>query len=59
MATRPKFHSLAIDPDLLLAWGIVAFIVFMGVAAVGFYAGTVSHLLMEQTSAQSTTTLGK
>jgi hypothetical protein len=59
MATRRKFQSSAIDPDLLLAWGIVAFIVFMGVAAVGFYAGTVSHMIMEQTSAQSTRALGK
>ena len=59
MATRRKFHSPAIDPDLLLAWGIVAFIAFMGVAAVGFYAGTVSNMIMEQTPARSTTGLGK
>ena len=59
MATRRKFHSLAIDPDLLLAWGIVAFIVFMGVASVGFYAGTVSNMIMEQTPVRSTTVLGK
>ena len=58
MATRRKFHSPAIDPDLLLAWGIVAFIAFMGVAAVGFYAGTVSNTIMEQTPARSTTGLG-
>lgn len=59
MSTRRKFHSPAIDPDLLLAWGIVAFIAFMGVAAVGFYAGTVSNMIMEQTNAGSTTGLGK
>ena len=59
MATRRKFHSLAIDPDLLLAWRIVAFIAFMGVAAVGFYAGTVSNMIMEQTPARPTTGLGK
>jgi hypothetical protein len=59
MATRRKFHSPAIDPDLLLAWGIVAFIAFMGVAAVGFYAGTVSNMIMEQTPARSTTGPGK
>ena len=47
MATRRKFHSPAIDPDVLLAWGIVAFIAFMGIAAVGFYAGTVSRVIME------------
>ena len=58
MATRRKFLSPAIDPDLLLAWGIVAFIAFMGVAAVGFYAGTVSNMIMEQTPARSTTGLG-
>jgi len=59
MATRRKFHSPTIDPDLLLAWGIVAFIAFMGVAAVGFYAATVSNMIMEQTTARSTTGLGK
>jgi hypothetical protein len=42
MATRP-----AIDSDVLLAWGIVAFIALMGVAAVGFYAGMMSSLIME------------
>jgi len=59
MATRRKFHSPAIDPDLLLAWGILAFNVFLGVAAVGFYAGTVSNTIMEQTAGRSTTALGK
>lgn len=47
MGARRKFHSPAIDPDVLLAWGIVAFLAFMGVAAVGFYAGTMSRVIME------------
>ena len=58
MATRRKFHSPAIDPDVLLACGIVAFLAFMGIAAVGFYAGTVS-LVIEQTPPGLSTGLGK
>ena len=55
MASRRKFHSPAIDPDVLLAWGIIAFLAFMGVAAVGFYTGTVSSMIMEQSPTRATT----
>ena len=54
MNTRGKIHP----PHL--AWGIVAFIVFISVAAVGFYRGTLSRDIMERTPlAQSTTGPGK
>ena len=51
MATRRKFHSLAIDPDLLLAWMIVAFGTFyclrVGIfPAVLKYATTASDLAL-------------
>jgi hypothetical protein len=59
MASRRKFHSPAIDPDVLLAWGIIAFLAFMGVAAVGFYAGTVSSVIMEQSPTRATTSRDK
>ena len=44
---RRKLHSPAIDPDVLLAWGIVAFLALMGIVAVGFFAGTVSRVIIE------------
>ena len=56
MASRRK--GPAIDPDIFLVWGIVAFLAFMGVAAVGFYVGSVS-IVMEQTPKRSSTALNK
>jgi hypothetical protein len=48
MSIRRKVQTPAVDPDIFLAWGIVAFIAFLGIAAVGFYAGAVSSVIMEQ-----------
>ena len=48
MSKRPKFASPKLDHDLLLAWGIVAFIAFAGVVAVGIYAKAVSTVIMER-----------
>ena len=36
-----------IDPDLLLGCGVVAFLAFLGVAAIGFYVGTVSRAILQ------------
>jgi hypothetical protein len=47
MSTRRKFHFPQFDTDLLLAWAILAFIAFLGIAAVGFYAGTASRALLQ------------
>ena len=48
MSIRSKFQAPAVDPDVFLAWGIVAFIAFLGITAVGFYAGAVSGVIMDQ-----------
>ncbi|MDQ1407098.1 MAG: hypothetical protein QOG55_2727 [Acidobacteriaceae bacterium] len=48
MSTRRKSQEPTVDPDVFLAWGIVAFIAFLGIAAVGFYAGAVSSVIIEQ-----------
>jgi hypothetical protein len=48
MSIRRKFLTTADDPGVFLVWGIVAFIAFLGIAAVGFYAGAVSSVIMEQ-----------
>ena len=47
MSTRRKFQATAVDPEVFLAWGIVAFIAFLGIAAVGFYAGAVFRVSLE------------
>jgi hypothetical protein len=48
MNIRRKFQAPDIDHDVILAWSIVAFIAFLGIAAVGFYTGVVSGVIMEQ-----------
>ena len=48
MSIRSKFQAPAVDPDVFLAWGIVAFIAFLGITVVGFYAGAVSRVIIEQ-----------
>ena len=47
------------DPDLLMVWGIVALIAFIGIAAAGIYAGTISNLITERTPSPFTSGLGK
>ena len=47
MNTRRKVQTSSVDPEVFLAWGIVAFIAFLGIAAVGFYAGAVSRVILE------------
>ena len=47
MSTRRKVQASAADREVFLAWGIVAFIAFLGIAAVGFYAGAVSRVILE------------
>jgi hypothetical protein len=56
MSARRKFQAPAFDPEVFLAWGIVAFIAFLGIAAVGFYAGAVSRVIMEPAAIASATT---
>ena len=59
MTARGKLHPPHLDDDMRLAWGIVGIIAFIGVAAVGVYAGAVSSTLMERTPiAQSKTGSG-
>jgi hypothetical protein len=48
MSVRRKFHAPTVDHDVFLAWAIIVFIAFLGIAAVGFYAGLVSGVLIEQ-----------
>ena len=50
--TRPQFA----DPDILLICGIVAFLAFLGIAAVGFYARTVSAVIVEPSQNATQTT---
>jgi hypothetical protein len=59
MSIRRKFQASAGDPEVFLAWGIVAFIAFLGVAAVGFYAGAVSRVIMEPVATAPATELSK
>jgi hypothetical protein len=56
MSIRHKFQTAAVDPEVFVAWGIVAFIAFLGIASVGFYAGVVSRVIMEPAAISSATT---
>ena len=47
MSIRREFQAPTVEPEVFLAWGIVAFIAFLGIAAVGFYAGAVSRVILE------------
>ena len=40
-------HLPRLNADVLLAWGIAAFLAFLGIAAIGFYAGTVSRTILQ------------
>jgi hypothetical protein len=55
----PLSRPQQLDTDVLMTSGIVALIAFLGIAAVGLYAGAVSSGVMERTPiAQSTTGFG-
>jgi hypothetical protein len=54
MATQRNPRPPSIDPDILLVCGIVAFLAFLGIAAVGFYARTVSAVIVEPHTSQTT-----
>lgn len=41
----PLLRPQRLDSDVMMALGIIAFIAFLGIAAVGFYAGLVSRLI--------------
>ena len=47
MSTRRKFEFEQLDGDLLLAWGIVAFLAFLGIAAIAVYAGFVAQAMLQ------------
>ena len=42
---EPLSRPQQLDPNVLMTSGIVAFIAFLGIAAIGFYAGFMSRLI--------------